>query len=118
MNTKQTGPLIAAAAAAGAAIGSGLAQIPGSDSGPLSAIETALVVAIARAHGVDLANAAATDLVLTLSASLVGRSVSAVLLGWIPGWGNALNATTAAAVVTAVGYAADVHFASLAGGGQ
>ena len=113
-NTK-TWHLITAAATAAAAIGGGLAQLPGSDAGPLVALESALVMALARAYRVDVTAAAATDLVLTFAATFVGRGISEVVIGWIPGFGNAVNAVTAAGLAVAVGLAADAHFASLAG---
>lgn len=42
---------------------------------------------------------------------MAGRGISQVLVGWIPGYGNAINATTAAAVTEAIGWAADAYFA-------
>ena len=116
----KTWPLIAATAtatAAAAAIGGGLAQLPGSDAGPLVALESALVMALARVHRVDITAAAATDLVLTFAATFVGRGITEVVIGWIPGLGNAVNALTAAGLVVAVGLTADAHFASLVGEG-
>ena len=34
----------------------------------------------------------------------VGRTVSQILIGWIPGIGNAINATTAAGLTEAIGW--------------
>ncbi|HQP39712.1 MAG TPA: hypothetical protein PLI95_31225, partial [Polyangiaceae bacterium] len=54
--------------------------------------------------------AAAADLLLTFTATHVGRGISQWLVGWVPGWGNAINASTAAALTEAVGWAADAYF--------
>lgn len=102
--------IIHGAAAACAAIGGGLAQIPGSDSVAIVPLQTAMIMAIANQHGVELTNAAAADLVLTFAATQGGRLLSQVLVGWIPGFGNAINASTAAALTEAIGWAADSFF--------
>jgi uncharacterized protein (DUF697 family) len=106
--------IISTAAASSAAVGAGLAQIPGSDAPVLCAIQTGMIVAIAQAHGVSITKAAAADLLLTFAATVGGRTLSQVLVGWIPGWGNAINATTAAGLTTAVGCSADAYFEHLA----
>ena len=92
------------ASAAAAAIGAGLAQLPGSDSLALIPIQTTMVIAIGKAFGKTLDQSAAKAAVGTATATLVGRGVSQVLLGWIPGVGNFLNAATAAGVTEALGW--------------
>jgi len=105
--------IIGTAAASAAGVGAGLAQIPGSDAPILCGIQTAMIVAIANAYGIAFTKAAAADLLLTFVATIGGRTISQFLVGWIPGWGNAINATTAAALTTAVGVAADAYFEHL-----
>ena len=78
-------------------------------------MESALVMALARAHRVDITAAAATDLVLTFAATFVGRGISEVVSGWIPGFGNAVNALTAGGLFVAVGLTADAHLPPSAG---
>lgn len=39
-----------------------------------------------------------------MAAATVGRTASQVLVGWIPGIGNAINATTAAGITEAMGW--------------
>ena len=104
--------IIHTASLACAGVGAGLAQVPGSDSVAIVPLQTAMIVAIAHQHGVALAKSAAADLLLTFTATQVGRGISQVLLGWIPGFGNAINAATAAGVTEAVGWAADEYFKS------
>ena len=48
----------------------------------------------------------AAEVLSTLGATLTGRTASQALVGWLPGYGNAINAATAAAVTEAVGWAA------------
>ena len=94
----------------GAVVGGGLAQLPGSDAPILAGIQTTMIIALADLHGVKVTKTAAADLLLTFAASTGGRMVSQVLLGWMPGIGNALNASTAAALTEAVGWAANAYF--------
>lgn len=47
-----------------------------------------------------------------MAAATVGRAVSQVLVGWIPGLGNAINASTAAALTESVGWLLAKEFAS------
>jgi uncharacterized protein (DUF697 family) len=102
--------IVHTAATAAAAVGAGLAQLPGSDAPVLAGIQTTMIVAIAHEHGAAITKAAAADLLLTFTATHVGRGISQWLVGWVPGWGNAINASTAAALTEAVGWAADAYF--------
>ena len=98
------------ASAAAASIGAGLAQIPGSDSVPIIAIQTTTVIAIGKAFGKTLDQSAAKAAIGTATATLVGRGVSQFLLGWILGVGDVLNAATAAGVTEALGWAIAADF--------
>ena len=105
--------IIHGAAATTAGIGAGLAQIPLADSIPITAAQVALIVAIAKVYDIDLAEGTAKGLLGGFSASVIGRNVAGVLIGWIPGIGNALKASTAAALTEAIGWAAVHHFENL-----
>jgi len=102
--------IIHTASAAAAGVGAGLAQLPGSDAPGLMAIQTAMIASIGRVHGVSISETAAADLLLTFTATMAGRTASQWAVGWIPGWGNAINAGTAAALTEAIGWAADAYF--------
>ena len=91
-------------------VGAGFAQLPGSDAPVLVALQTSMITLLADHYGVSVTRAAATELALTLGATMAGRGVSQVLLGWVPGYGNALNAATAAGITEAVGWAAAAWF--------
>lgn len=102
--------IIHRASASAAAVGGGLAQIPGSDMPILCSIQTSMVVSIAQVHGASISDTVATDLVVTCAAGYGGRAISQWLIGWIPGWGNAINASTAATITEAIGWSADEYF--------
>jgi len=91
-------------------IGAGLAQLPSSDMPTLMALQTAMIVAIGHEHGQEITKSHAKSLLLTLPAGYGGRAISQFLIGWIPGFGNAVNAGTAAAITESIGWAADTYF--------
>ncbi len=102
--------IIHTASAACAAVGAGLAQVPGSDAAAIVPIQTTMLTGIAYEHGVSLTRQMAAEFLLTFVATQAGRFISQVLVGWIPGLGNAINASTAAALTEAVGWAANAYF--------
>ena len=102
--------IIHTASVSAGGIGAGLAQLPGSDMPVLMALQTGMIVAIGQEHGCDITTTHAKSLLLALSAGYGGRALSQFLIGWIPGFGNAINATTAASITEAIGWAADAHF--------
>lgn len=109
LNQKVHG-VIHTASVASAAVGAGLAQAPGSDAPVIAGIQTTMIVAVAELHGASITKTAAAHLLLTFSATVAGRGLSQVLVGWIPGIGNVINASTAAGLTEAVGWAANEYF--------
>lgn len=108
MNTnKKVHRIIHGAATAAAAAASGMAQIPGSDNLVITPIQIAMIVAIGEVHGQQLSKGAALSTLSAASAGVTGRAISQFLVGWIPGYGNAVNATTAFAITESIGWAAD-----------
>ena len=105
--------IIHTASAASAGVGAGLAQLPGSDAPVLMGIQTAMIIGIAGEYQCSIDQTAAAKFLLTFTARMVGRGLSQLLVGWCPWWGNVINATTAAVLTEAVGWAADAYFASL-----
>lgn len=105
---------IHAASTAAAAVGADRAQIPGSDSGPLATIQTAMIISIGRVFGVNLTDSAAKAVLTTKLSSMVGKLVARTVTQWIVRWfpraGNAVNATTAAAITEALGWAVAEDF--------
>ncbi len=105
--------VIHGASVAAAAAGGGLAQLPGSDYALLIPIQSSMIAAIAMIHGRKITEAAATAMIGTLGGTIVGRAVTQVLVGWIPGVGNAINAGTAAALTETIGWSAYKYFEKL-----
>ncbi len=99
--------IIHTAASTAAAAASGLAQIPGSDNAVITPIQLGMISSIAAVHGKHLDRAAALGILSSASASVAGRAVSQFLVGWVPGLGNVVNATTAFAITEAIGWGAD-----------
>jgi len=104
--------IIHSAAMTAGGIGSGLAQIPGADMPVLMALQTAMIISIATEHDCTITKANAKSMLLTLPAGYGGRALSQFLIGWIPGYGNVINATTAAAITETIGFAASAYFSN------
>lgn len=86
-----------------AGVGLGLAQLPGSDAPVLVALQAAMILALADSADVPLTRAAAAEMALTLGATMIGRGMCQLLLGWIPLLGNLANGLTAFVVTQLVG---------------
>jgi|SRR5215217_4664132 len=105
--------IIHAASASTAGVGAGLAQLPMADAVPITAIQVGMINAIALVHKRNLTEGTATAILGTLAATMLGRTISQWLVGWIPGWGNAINAATAATLTEGVGWSAHAFFEDL-----
>lgn len=97
--------IIHGASAAAAAAGAGMAQIPGSDNAVIVPIQIGMIVALGGVFSIDISESVAKSALATATATMVGRGISQFLVVWMPGIGNALNATTAAAVTETIGWA-------------
>ncbi|MDP2902269.1 MAG: hypothetical protein Q8N96_04075 [Methylovulum sp.] len=95
-----------------AGVGAGMAQVPGSDSLVIVPIQIGMIISLGAVFGIELDESAAKATLATATATMVGRGISQALVGWIPGWGNALNALTASAVTESVGWAIANDFAT------
>jgi len=87
-----------------AAVGGGLAQAPGSDSLVIVPIQVTMVTLLGQVFGFSLTESAARAALATATTTIIGRTISQVLIGWVPILGNIINATTAAGVTEAVGW--------------
>lgn len=96
--------IIHSASAAAAAVGGGLAQAPGSDNLVITPVQLTMAVSLGKIFGITLDQSAAKAAVASAAAATVGRTASQVLIGWIPGVGNIINATTAATITEAIGW--------------
>lgn len=87
-----------------AGIGAGLAQLPGSDSIPISALQTGMIVSVGAVFDVAISRSSAQSLLAASITSTAGRTISEFFIGWIPGVGNAVNAITAASLTETIGW--------------
>ena len=102
--------IIHAASASAGAVGGGLAQIPGSDSVPICAIQATMTSALGRVFGLEQTDTMARSALLA-TPTTIGRALSQFLVGWIPVAGNIINAGTAASITEALGWALAEDFA-------
>lgn len=105
--------IIHGASAAAAGVGAGLAQIPLSDNAVITPIQIGMIISLGAVLDIQLSNSAATSILATVATGVIGRGVAQVLVGWIPGLGNTINASTAAAVTEAVGWSTVKYFENL-----
>ena len=95
--------IIHSASGAAAAVGAGLAQVPLSDTVAIGVIQTSMIIGLGEAFGINVSESAAKAGTSGI-AGKIGRGVSAVLWGWIPGVGNAINAGTAGVLTEILGW--------------
>lgn len=105
--------IIHGASAAAAGVGAGLAQIPLSDNTIITPIQIGMIISLGAVIDINLSKSAAAAILGTVATGTIGRGISQVLLGWIPGIGNTVNASTAAAITESVGWAAVKYFENL-----
>lgn len=107
---KKCHAIIHAASVAAGGVGAGLAQIPGSDNAIITPIQLTMTISLGKVFGKTLSESAALAAIGSVAASTVGRTASQILVGWIPGLGNAINAATAASITEALGWAIAKEF--------
>ena len=103
--------IIHSAAVAAGAVGAGLAQLPLSDNLVIMPIQIGMVGSLGNVFGKTLGESAITSLISAAAGTVVGRSASQALLGWIPGVGNVINASTAFTITEAIGWSIANNFA-------
>lgn len=101
---------IATVAAGG--VGTGLAKLPGADLPVLCALQQAMIIAIGHEYGCELAKTDAKHLLLTFPAGYGGKTLSSILIGWLPGFGPVIKASTAMVITETVGWTANAYFAN------
>ena len=96
--------IIHSATAAAGAVAGGLAQIPAADIPALIGIEVAMITSLAAVFGVSLTRGAIEGMAKAKMAESAGRVLAGVLIGWIPGFGNAVKAGVAVTMVESIGW--------------
>lgn len=102
--------IIHTATAACSASGGGLAQLPGSDTIPITAAQITMVISLGAVFDKAISESSAEALIAGMLGSSIGRLLSQFLVGWIPGLGNAINAATAAVITEVLGWQVVEHF--------
>ncbi len=103
--------IIHSASASAGAVGAGLAQLPCSDNAVITPIQLAMTIGLGQVFGTELTESSAQAAVASVASAAIGRTVSQVLVGWIPVAGNIINACTAASVTEAMGWMLAENFA-------
>lgn len=96
--------IIHTASVACGGVGAGFAQLPLADSAAIVPIQITMIISLGGVFGVSLTKSAAEAKLATVTATMIGRSFSQILLGWIPGLGNLINASTAIAITETIGF--------------
>lgn len=96
--------IVHSASAAAAAVGIGFAQIPVADSAIIIPIQVSMVIALGKLFDKHLTDSTAVGMILGSAGSYIGRALSQVLVGWVPGLGNVMNASTAAGITEIIGW--------------
>lgn len=109
IETKCHGIIHGASVAAGAAGAAG-AQLPMADNAVITPIQIGMIIALAKVFDRNLTKEAAFGVLKGAGAAFIGRSVSQVLVGWVPGFGNAINTATAASLTEAIGWMSAAQF--------
>lgn len=103
--------IIHTASLSAAGVGAGFAQLPISDATLLLPIQTAMILSIAKVFHYNLKDGAAKTMATQFLVRQAGQYVTRFLVGKIPIAGNILNASTAALLTEAYGWAIAQEFA-------
>lgn len=102
--------IIHGASVAAGGVGAAGAQIPMADNAVITPIQVGMVIGLAKVFDRNLTKEAALGILKGATASFIGRSVSQIVVGWIPFLGNAINTATAAGLTEAVGWMSAAQF--------
>ncbi len=92
---KKCHEIIHIAAVAAGGVGSGLAQIPGSDAIPITTLQVGMIMSLGAVFGKEINETAGKTILGGAVGAIGGRFISQWLVGWIPGIGNIINTATA-----------------------
>ncbi|MBP7187625.1 MAG: hypothetical protein KBA55_12865 [Ruminococcus sp.] len=107
---KKCHAIIHSASVAAGGVGTGLAQLPGSDNIALFPIQVGMIIALGSVFDINIVESTAKGIIRNFSAAIAGRTISQVLVGWFPVIGNAINTAAAAGLTEAIGWMAVKNF--------
>lgn len=102
--------VIHSAAISAGVVGTGLAQIPLSDSVLISGIQVSMIIALGKVFDMNISEGVAKGILAGASGKIVGRGFVQVAVGWLPGLGNVINTATASGLTEAIGWTAANQF--------
>lgn len=103
--------IIHSASVSAGAVGAGLAQIPCSDNVIITPIQIAMAISLGRVFHIELDKSTAKGVVASANAAAAGRCISQMLISFLPGASNVVNASTAAALTETIGWTIANRFA-------
>lgn len=109
---KKCHAIIHPASVATGGVGTGLAQIPGSDNVVIVPIQIGMITALGKVFDLHITEGMAKGIIASAGATIAGRTASQILVGWMPGVGNVINTATAAGITEAIGWIAVNNFYS------
>ena len=109
IETKCHGIIHGASVAAGG-VAVGIAQIPLADNAVITPIQIGMIIALAKVFDRSITKEAAFGVLKGAGAAYIGRNISQVLVGWVPGFGNAINTATAAGLTETIGWMSASQF--------
>ena len=86
------------------------AQIPTSDNAVIVPIQIGMIIGLGEVFELNITESMAKSIIASAGATIAGRTVSQILVGWMPLLGNAINTATAAGVTEAIGWIAVQNF--------
>ena len=107
---KKCHAIIHSASVAAGGVGAAGAQIPVADNAVLLPIQVGMIIGLGNVFNLEITKTVANGILKSAAASIVGRTASQLLVGWIPIAGNAINSATAASITEAIGWIAVKEF--------
>lgn len=108
--SKKCHAIIHSASVTAGGVGTGFAQLPCADNVALIPIQVTMIIALGAVFDINIAESTAKALIKNFGASIAGRTISQILVGWMPVIGNAINTATAAGLTEAIGWMAVKNF--------
>lgn len=96
------------------AVGFGLAQLPLTDNAIIVPIQVTMTIALGQVFGLEFTKRTAAATAASAAGTLLGRTASQVVAGWIPVAGNIINASTAVSLTETLGWILADEFAKKA----
>ncbi len=87
-----------------AVAGAGLAQIPGGDNIVITPIQITMIITLGKIFGLELEESTARLTLSNFLATKLGKGIAHSISAVIPGYGNVINATTAALITEFIGW--------------